>query len=432
MIQLQCISKILNTKDLTLVTSNNLNDEYFTGYEDEYNFIIEHFNNYGCVPDKATFLSKFPEFEIVDCTESDQYILDTIREEHLYMKLVPIIQKSANLLDSDSNEAVEYLMSSINSLPPTNLPKVVDIASAEALQKRKDEYIKRRDNPDDWFFTTGFPELDDIIKGIQRFEELIVLLARTNQGKSWILEKIAAHIWQLGFNVGYISPEMGSMSVGYRFDSLISHLSNKKLIWGSKDFNLDDFDEHIDKVKRQTNKFLTAIPRDFGGSITISKLRTFIQQNNLHALAIDGITYLSDERFRKGDNVSQALTHISEDLMSLSVELSVPIIVVVQANRQATTSDDSPDLETIRDSDGIAYNASKVISLKQKDDHVLMLSIKKQRTGPVGAKLCYTWDIDTGTFVYIPNGTDDVSIKKSNSEDKPRRRKKDIQAEDMF
>ena len=83
-----------------------------------------------------------------------------------------------------------------------------------------EEYLERKNNSDRWFFTSGFPELDDIIHGIQRLEEFLVIVARTNQGKSWVLEKIVTHIWQLGFNVGYISPEMRASSIGFRFDTL--------------------------------------------------------------------------------------------------------------------------------------------------------------------------------------------------------------------
>lgn len=436
MIQLQCISKILQTADISLITLNNLDKSYFTGYEEEVEFILNHYQEYRNVPDKATFLSKFPEFEIVECNESDRYLIETLREQHLFELCVPIIQKSADLLNEDSNAAVSYAMNEFKKLELTDGPKVIDITSKDALQKRKEEYIKRRENPQNWFFTTGFEELDSVIRGIQRFEELIVIVARTNQGKSWILEKIATHVWQIGFNVGYISPEMGSLSIGYRFDTLVSHISNKNLVWGNKELDMDIYDEHIDNISERDNHFFTAVPSDFRGSITVSKLKTFIQQNKLDLIAVDGISYLSDERIRKGETYAQSLTHISEDLMALSVELSVPIIVVVQANRSAAQKEDNPELDSIRDSDGIAYNASKVISLRQRKDHVLIMEVKKQRSGPVGAKLCYGWDIDTGTFTYIENGVDEDNTRSNGVEVQTvgnrRRARKNVSEEDSF
>ena len=91
------------------------------------------------------------------------------------------------------------------------------------------------------------------------------------------------------------------------------------------------------------------------------------------------------------------------------MEMKVPILIVVQANRGGVSQDDAdgtPELETIRDSDGISHNASKVISIRQTKDHILKMEVKKQRFGSVGGKLNYTWDINTGTFTFIPSEDD--------------------------
>ena len=55
--------------------------------------------------------------------------------------------------------------------------------------------------------------------------------------------------------------------------------------------------------------------------------------------------------------------------MNLSIELKIPILVVVQANRGGVVTDDegTPEVEHIRDSDGIAHNASKILAMRLKD-----------------------------------------------------------------
>ena len=93
MVTLQILSKILSTKSLSIIEDNLLTKDYFVGYEDEYEFIVEHEKEYGSVPDKATFLSKFPDIELVEVEESDRYLVDTVREEYLYYKSVPVVQK---------------------------------------------------------------------------------------------------------------------------------------------------------------------------------------------------------------------------------------------------------------------------------------------------------------------------------------------------
>lgn len=404
-VQIQILSKIINTNDYSIIENNLLTEEYFDGFLNEYNFIKNHVAQYGNVPDKTTFLANFPNFEFAEVQESDKYLVDTIREERLYARLVPVIQKSAQLSNTDSNEAVKYLLSSVKELQPNyNLGGTDIVAQA---QDRYEEYIKRKNNQDASFFTCGFEELDDITHGIQRGEELYVLFARTNQGKSWIVEKMCTHVWQLGYNVGYISPEMTANSIGYRFDTLYSNFSNKSLMWGKDDISQEEYENYIKTLSTKQNKFIVATPIDFDKKITVSKLRNWVQQYKLDMIAIDGITYMTDERYRRGDNKTTSLTNISEDLMSLSVELHIPVLVVVQANRENV---DTPELENIRDSDGISHNASKVLSIKQiKDSNVVELCVKKQRFGLVNQTLKYHWDIDTGKFTWISNYDDATS-----------------------
>jgi replicative DNA helicase len=401
---LQIISKILETGSNAIAEENFLTEDYFPGYEKEFNFIQEHIRNYGNVPDKATFLSNFPDIELVEVAETDKYLVDAIREERLFQQATPILKKMADILTVDSNAAVEYMMSQLSNLQPNYDIGGVDIIAQG--KKRLEQFKERKANPKAWFIETGLPELDEQIDGLQRGEELFVIFARTNQGKSWVLEKICSHAWKLGFNVGYFSPEMSDNSIGFRFDTLFNHYSNRALFTGGSNVDEGEYEAYIQSLSEKQNKFVVSTPKDFQHYVTVSKLKNWVRKYKLDIIGIDGIKYLSDERGRKGDNITTSLTNISEDLMNLSLELGIPVLVVVQANRSGVVGEENegtPELETIRDSDGIAQNASKAISVQQKKDNVLEIGVKKGRNVKRGGKLKYTWDIDTGSFVYLPS-----------------------------
>ena len=421
MVQVQILSKILNTKDFSIVEKNLLGVEYFTGYEEEFKYIQEHYNKYGKVPDSITFLEKFPDFDIIDVKESNTYLVDKIKEEYLYNKSVPVLQKASELYKEDANKAVEYILNSFKDIQPNYDLKGTNII--ENSLQRYEDYIDRKNNQDKWYFSTGLKELDEITHGIQRGEEFFVIFARVNQGKSWILEKMCVSVWSQGFNVGYISPEMTASSIGYRFDTLYKNFSNSSLVWGNRSDKDKEYKEYLAELSKHKNKLIVSTPNDFGKKITISKLRNWIKQYELDMIAIDGITYLSDERYRKGDNKTTSLTNISEDLMSLSVEMKIPILAVIQANRGGVIEDEgTPELENIRDSDGVSHNASKVLSLKQKFG-ILEIGIKKQRNGRVGDTLKYSWDIDKGTFEWIPSTEDTPEELKEATEEKVQEQK---------
>jgi replicative DNA helicase len=409
MITLQILNKVIQTGDIQLITKNALTEEYFVGYEPEFNFIMNHFNKYGKVPDKATFLDNFNEFNFIEVAETDKYLLDTLYEEHLYYKSVEVVQKGAELLKTNANDAVEYLHSQLPNLQITATTEGTDIISQ--ADERYKIYLEKMNAKNPWYITTGFEELDEILNGWAKGEEFVVFFARTGQGKSWVLAKTLTHAWEIGNRVGYISPEMSPTKIGYRFDTLLKNFSNRNLVWGREE---PDYEKYIKELKNKENPFIVATPLDFQKKVTVTKLKHFIQSNKLDILGIDGITYLTDERYKKGDNKTISLTNISEDLMALSIELRIPILVVVQSNRGGVKNADSegtPELENIRDSDGIAQNATKVIALRQTGAG-LEFGIKKHRDGINGGKLIYYWDIDKGRFNYIPSSEDAVKPEK--------------------
>jgi len=433
MVDLQIISKVLSTRSLAIMQDNNITADYFPEYKEEIDYILEHYEKYGNVPDKATFLNEFSDVELVEVAESDRYLVEKIREEYLYFRSVPVITKAAELLKTDSNVAAEYLISEMRHLQPEYDVGGVDIIK-DAVNRYK-QYQERKTHQNDWFFTCGFEELDGLIHCIQRKEEFIVIVARTNMGKSFVLEKICTHIWEIGYNVGYVSPEMSASSVGYRFDTLYKNYSNTGLMWSKDGVDDADYKAYTEEVAERDNKFIVATPADFQRQITVTKLKNWVKKYKLDCIAIDGITYLSDERYKRGDSKTTMLTNISEDLIALSVELEIPVMVVVQANRNGVIDADKegvPELESIRDSDGIAMNATKVLSIRQTKDNVLKIGVKKNRYGTVGGEVAYNWDIDTGTFTYLPTVDDTVARDNRPREERKRNTKKSDAKEDVF
>jgi len=404
MVKAQIISKILATKDLSIIHQNGFTSEHFIGYEDEFNFILNHFEKYNSVPDITTFLESFNDFEIIDVKESERYLIETLDEEYLYFKSVPILKSAADLLKNDAREAYNYLKSELPLLNMKSTITAIDIIKQG--QERLKEYENKKKD-DKMFIASGFEELDTIIKGWNRGEELVLLFGRSGQGKSWVSIKMLEHAWKMGETVGFISPEMGANKVGYRFDTIHKNYSNKDLIWGN---DVDDYSNYIKDLSNQTKSFYVARPKDFQNKLTITKLKAFCEQYKITILGIDGIMCLADERNKKGDNETIRLTNIAEDLMTLSIDLQIPILIVTQSNRQGVKSaeeEGTPDLDHVRSSDGLVHNASKVIAIRQKEE-ALEFGLKKHRDGRTGGKLCYYWNADIGQFDYIPDIDDDV------------------------
>ena len=82
MVQLQILNRVLDTKDMKLLVENNLTEEYFIEYPDEYAFIKNHFDTYGKVPDIETFMSNFQDFDRIVTRSAHYFKMRVILNAH--------------------------------------------------------------------------------------------------------------------------------------------------------------------------------------------------------------------------------------------------------------------------------------------------------------------------------------------------------------
>lgn len=397
------INKILQTKDFSIIKKNSLDDSYFDGYKDEFNFIVDHYKKYGNVPDTITFLEKFNNFELQEVGEVDDFLLDKLYENKLYLQFQQGIPEFNQYLTQDSRKAFDYMKDLMGGMQVHNVCRGDDII--QQAMERYDIYKNRANDPEKQTIKTGLIELDEIFGGWEMGDELVTVVARTNQGKSWLMMKFLVEAWKQGYRVGLYSGEMNHVKLGYRFDALFNHFSNRALVQGAQ---VDGYLDYMHDLMKKQNPFLICTQKDFGGKPTVQKIRQFVEENNIQIMGIDQYSLMEDGRASQRDQTRIRLSHIAEDLFLLSSEYKIPILGLAQANREGANKEDqtqAPGLENIKESDDIAHNSSKCIGMRQSS-FGLILDIIKNREGRVGDKLMYSWQIDTGHFSYIPSADD--------------------------
>lgn len=412
MIQLQALNYILKNHDSELLM--DYGPEYYFNYTNEYKIIKDHYMKYKTIPDALSLLEKVPDFQIIDTNESKEYIKEKLFEEFVYKRTREIMADKKELFKTDAVRARNEMVNELLGLQAPKSNYGVNIVAN--AQERYEKLISTLASPNADKFSTGLPELDmKLGGGMHRGEEVIVVFARTNNAKTWIAEKFAVSVWAEGHNVGFFSPEMTATSIGYRFDTLLKNFNNKGIQGSDITYNTDKYKTYIGNLAKNKTIFSVTSPLDFDREVTVTKLKKWAVDLDLKMLVIDGLTYLHDEKGNGRQNETQRLTDISEDLMTLSNELSIPIVVVVQANREGARdangeiNNDTPEIDTIRGSDGISHNASRVISVRCKDG-MITLYLNKNRYGEVNVKLIYKYDINEGRFTYIANPKDGLNI----------------------
>ncbi|MGL5460743.1 MAG: DnaB-like helicase C-terminal domain-containing protein [Cetobacterium sp.] len=419
MFELMLINQILESKSLDVLRRYGVKIDYFLTLRNELNSILLHYNQYGQVPSKETFLALYPTFDIINVTESMEHIAYKIKEAYTFSKTQEILQQVSNKIEKDSIEGINVLKGAIEELisstTETSNSKCDIITNALT---REEIYHKRRDT-DGEKITTGIDELDKILFGWMN-EDLVTIFARTNEGKSWILLYFLTVAWSIGKKVLLYSGEMNQNIVGYRFDTLYKHFSNTGLMQGKAVLGSGvtdrDYGRYIKDLATKDG-FIVITPRELGGKPTVYDIERLMQQYNVDIVGLDQLTLMADMRHARDKRTQY--TNITEDLMILTERLQKPILLVTQArrdnNKNKADKENPPELDEIYESDGIAQNSTRVISMKCTG-RVLKLAIKKNRYGEKDKDVFMMWDKDKGILKPLIQTTSETTEEELQEE----------------
>lgn len=408
-IELQVISKLLTSQDATEIDILCTFDEtYYSVFKPHIQFIFEHKRRYNDVPDVFTFQTQFPEVTLVQVNEPIEYLKTEMKKNKQHILLLETFNKIKSLGTGDVIEAWTYLQlqcdkaSKLDDTQPMNIIKDAKLRSEQVLKYSKQARIP-----------TGFPEIDKLMYGgLSTVEELLVILARTNTGKSWVCTRMMESAQKSGFPVAYYSPEMQSSLLATRFDTWRGHFQNSQLFRGN--YNEEYYKYIIELAKENTDAYIIE-DKDMPDGVSARSLEVFVKKHGIKLLIVDGISYMVDDQ--KSDRDHEKYKHIAADLFSLSKKYGCAVVLVMQANRETKESKDDkgdpfPTMYNAEGSDHPARIATQVFSLRQIfDKHVLDIRLEKSRMAnnqnPI---VSYSWDVNTGNMQYLPGGPEDDAI----------------------
>ncbi len=405
-IELQVISKILTTDDQEVVdTLCSFDESYYSIFKPHIEFILNHRQRYSDVPDVFTFQSEFPDVTLVSVNEPLEYLQVGIKKNKQHIMLLQTFNKLKDLGSEDVTEAWAYLSKQCDAAAQLDDSQPMNIISQ--AKERSDMIIKFSKQER---IPTGFAEIDKLMYGgLSTVEELLVIIARTNTGKSWVCTKMMESAQNNGFPVGYYSPEMQSAFLATRFDTWRGHFQNSQLYRGNY---TEDYMNYIKQLSGQSTGAYIIEDKDMADGVSVRRLETFVKKNGIKLLIVDGISYMTDDERSSSDH--EKYKHIAGGLFRLSKKYGCAVVLVMQANRETKESKDDkgepfPTMYNAEGSDHPCRIATQVFALRQIfDKHVLDIKLEKTRMAnnenPV---LSYSWDVNTGNMQYLPGGTSD-------------------------
>ncbi|PJA08960.1 replicative DNA helicase [Candidatus Falkowbacteria bacterium CG_4_10_14_0_2_um_filter_41_15] len=249
---------------------------------------------------------------------------------------------------------------------------------------------------------TGFPDLDNILAGLQK-SDLIILAARPSVGKTSLALDIARQAAiRSKEGVGLFSLEMSKEQLVDRLLCSQSHVN----LWKMRTGKLSDREEDNDftRIGEAMGQLSEApIYIDDSPISSIMEIRTksrrLQMEKGLGLLVIDYLQ-LMEGRGRYGDNRVQEVAEISRGLKAIARELNIPVLALSQLSRavEQTGGPAIPRLAHLRESGSIEQDADVVMFIYRKaadrhysrDDlpeaekNLAQIYIAKHRNGPTG------------------------------------------------
>lgn len=269
------------------------------------------------------------------------------------------------------------------------LDKVIKMIN-DILAKRHTSYGTR----------TGFLDLDRLTFGFHP-GEMIVLAARPSVGKTSFAMNIAENVAIPGPSnpepkaVLVFSLEMSSESLAQRVLCSRAGVNMNKLRDG---FSSREEQQSIVEAAGEIKK--AEIIVDDQGSLNVLEVRAKARRvssrhDNLGLVVVDYLQLIAgmDNRASRENQIAE----ISRGLKSMAKELSVPVLVLSQLNRESEKEKREPRMSDLRESGAIEQDADVVLLLhrprsddqeenqRSEDIEKIGMILAKQRNGPTGA-----------------------------------------------
>lgn len=217
--------------------------------------------------------------------------------------------------------------------------------------------------------TFGIDRVDEVTGGAVK-GDLVCVAGRSGMGKSSFAMTMITHQLLKGHKPLLVSLELGRNEIVDKTLSMLSEITDGETVpfqHINKPFshgvNVGLNQTELNRLAQLTQAHLTTTDFYVRGSsrVTIdtvmSKARKLITEDGCDILYVDHIGLLVQNK----DNATAELTNITNSLKLFASEMQIPVVVVVQLNRGADTTEAFPKLSHLKGSGSIEEDSSIVI-----------------------------------------------------------------------
>lgn len=339
---------------------------------------------------------------LVDASSSAANIrsyAEIVRERYVLRELIRASGEIIELANEPNGRDINILLDEaeqkifhIKDLNTTNKQFFGIKELLEKVLERTVQMSEREDKSAVTGIATHFEELDVYTSGLQR-GELIIVAGRPGMGKTAFALNIAENVAVRNkLPVVIFSLEMTGEQLVQRMVSSYSGIDQGRLKRG------DVNNEIMERLFLAMND-LSSVPIYISESpgINVIDLRARVrrlkdQLGDLGLIVIDYVQIMSGLRDSRNSNRAQEISDISRSLKALALELSVPIILLSQLNREVESRQDKrPNIADLRESGALEQDADIILLIYREDYYnkeiersFAEINIAKNRSGSTG------------------------------------------------
>jgi len=265
---------------------------------------------------------------------------------------------------------------------------------------------------------SGLADVDKETGGFRK-GEYIIIAGRPGEGKTSVALSMAKNIGLEKQNVGIFSLEMTIEELVFKLSSMVSNVP-LAVFRGTSEGGQDHFNRGavgMGRLRDESNIFIS-------DSATVSmtdievELRRFVKMNGLDIVFIDYIGLINEENYSHRKRHEQ-IQEFSMRLKRIAKELRIPVVVLVQLNRDAANK--RPNMSQLAESSQLERDADLIYLLWQpfKDEPTQRILICDKARNSAKGDIPFYFDTSTTECSNMSHEGAIQMIKRlSNSEQK--------------
>lgn len=261
------------------------------------------------------------------------------------------------------------------------------VSFSEQVSSELEKYLSDEE-VDNIAIATPYETLNNYLSGGFKAEQLITVGARTGVGKTVVATNCAAKACSEGKSVLFFSLEMSSAELIKRLVACHGNILINQL--GTYPGKTQELKDRISRATNEVSQWKLDIRDDT--EVTMDHIRSISQQkaqstDGLDMIIIDYLQLISIKSGR-GRSRQEEVAEISRTCKMLAKQLKVPVMVLVQLNRETKDNEEKfPSKADIRESAAIAADSDIILIIhrKYRDDSTdpkATFILDKNRGGP--------------------------------------------------